>query len=103
MTRREQMIIDDYCEQETSIMAADMARSIHKVARLRKCSAFVYETDCYYILRSFNSYVAFIRKSDGTCFDILRAVYGYTATSAQHIAKFRHDYNATDVQVWREV
>lgn len=102
MTRREQMIINDYCERETNILNAEIG-NIHKVAQLRKSSAYVYETDRYYLLRSYNTYVAFIRKSDGTCFDILRAVYGYTATSAQHIAKFRHDYNATDVQIWREV
>lgn len=102
MTRREQMIINDYCERETSILNAEMG-DVKKVAQLRTCKAFVYETEFYYVLRSYNTYVAFIRKSDGTCFDILRAAYGYSATSAQHIAKFRHDYNATDIQTWREV
>ena len=102
MTRREQMIINDYCERETAIAVIELT-NIKKVARLRECTAFVYETESYYVLRSYSTYVAFIRKSDGTCFDILRAVYGYTATSAQHIAKFKTDYHAESCQVWRVV
>ena len=102
MTRREQLIINYYCEQEAAKLEVEMA-GVWKGKRLRTTKSFVYETASYYVLRSYNSFVAFIRKSDGTCFDILRAVYGYTATSAQHIAKFRHDYNANDIQVWRGV
>ena len=32
----------------------------------------------------------------GICYDVLRLVYGYTSTSAQHIAKFRHDYHTPE-------
>ena len=60
--------------------------------KLRSCSAVVHETDNYYFLQSYNTVVAFIDKTTDTCYDVLRMVYGYTATSAQHIAKFRHDY-----------
>lgn len=60
--------------------------------RLRTCSAWVYETKDYYFLRSYNTIVAFIDKITDTCYDVLRLEYGYTSTSAQHIAKFRHDY-----------
>lgn len=60
--------------------------------RLRSCSAYVYETNEYYFLRSYNTTIAFIDKATYTCYDVLRLVYGYTATSAQHIAKFDHDY-----------
>ena len=60
--------------------------------RLRTCNAIVYETDNYYILRSYNTLVAAIDKNDNRIFDMLRKEYGYTSTSAQHIAKFIHDY-----------
>ena len=62
------------------------------VKRLRNCQAWVYETDNFYILRSYNSYVAAIEKSTHYCADVLRKVYGYTATSSQHICKFMSDY-----------
>lgn len=60
--------------------------------RLRSCTAYVYKySDGYIVLRSYNTFVAFITP-DGDFVDILRLVYGYTATSAQHIGKFYHDY-----------
>ena len=102
MTRREQLIINDYCEREIPIVSAELGKVL-SLRRLRKSQAYVYETDSYYLLKSYATFVAFIRKSDGECFDVLRNLYGYSATSAQHIAKFRHDYNAIDVQTWRRV
>ena len=60
--------------------------------RLRSSQAWVYETADYYFLASYNTVVAFIEKTTDTCYDVLRHVYGYTATSAQNIAKFDHDY-----------
>lgn len=63
-----------------------------KGTRLRTCQAYVYETPSFYVLRSYNTVVAIIEKSTGTCYDFLRAVYGYTNTSAQHILKFSQDY-----------
>lgn len=60
--------------------------------RLRTCTAWVYETKDYYFLRSYNTIVAFIDKSTDICYDVLRLVYGYTPTSAQHISKFDQDY-----------
>lgn len=62
------------------------------VKRLRRSQAFVYETEHYFYLKSYNTFVALIDKTTDTCYDVLRMVYGYTATSAQHIAKFRADY-----------
>ena len=102
MTRREQLITNDYCEQELSIVSAELGK-ILSVRRLHACQAYVYETTSYYLLKSYATFVAFIRKSDGECFDILRNVYGYTATSASHIAKFKKDYHALSTQIWREV
>ena len=102
MTRQEQLIINDYCEREIFKVGAELGKVL-TVGRLRKCQAYVYETTSYYLLKSYCTFVAFTRKSDGECFDILRNVYGYTATSAQHIAKFKNDYNAVSYQTWREV
>ena len=69
--------------------------------RLRSCSAEVApvmdaETGelMYYVLRSYNTIVAAIDVSNDTLYDFLRYVYGYTATSAQHISKFSKDYGA---------
>lgn len=75
--------------------------------KLRSCSAVVYETTEYYILQSYNTPVAVIVKSSQTLIDMLRHVYGYTSTSAQHIAKFRHDYTSYPwnypILTWREL
>lgn len=60
--------------------------------RLRTCQAYVYETPSFYVLRSYNTVVALIEKKTDTCYDFLRAAYGYTNTSAQHISKFDKDY-----------
>lgn len=102
MTRREQLIINDYCERELTIVSAELGKVL-SVRRLHKCQAYVYETERYYLLKSYATFVAFIRKSDGECFDILRNVYGYSVTSAKHIAKFKNDYYAASTQIWREV
>ena len=66
--------------------------------RLRSCSASVYETDDYIVLKSYNTVVAFINKHTHELFDVLRYVYGYTSTSAQHISKFSHDYNHATIR-----
>lgn len=60
--------------------------------RLRSCTAYVYESDKYYVLRSYNTTIAFIDKATDTLYDFLRLVYGYTSTSSQHISKFSKDY-----------
>ena len=67
--------------------------------KLRSCSAEVAtvidsETGelLYYALRSYNTVVAAIDVRTDTLYDFLRYVYGYTATSAQHISKFSKDY-----------
>lgn len=62
--------------------------------QLRSCKAYVMETESYYVLKSYSTIVAFIDKETDTLYDVLRLVYGYTSTSAQHISKFNHDYCA---------
>ena len=63
-----------------------------KAGRLRTCNATVYENERYIVLISYTTTVAFIDKREQKAYDILRLVYGYTSTSAQHIAKFFSDY-----------
>lgn len=60
--------------------------------KLRTCQACVIETEHFYILRSYRTFVAVIDKENDVLYDVLRFVYGYTSTSAQHISKFEKDY-----------
>lgn len=76
---------------------------LHRVGRLRSCSAQVWETEGYYVLESYNTIIACIDKESMICYDVLRYVYGYTAKSAQHISKFHHDYRATERKTYRQV
>ena len=71
------------------------------VCRLRNCKATVWETEHWYLLQSYATFVAAIDKQTGIMYDFLRYVYGYTATSAQHIAKFATDYHATQRYTYR--
>lgn len=65
--------------------------------RLNSCQAWYKE--CYngdIILRSYNTIVAAIPAANpNSCFDFSRVVYGYTATTNQHISKFAKMFNAT--------
>lgn len=66
--------------------------------KFRSCSAEVLEKDNYILLRSYNTIVAVIDLEYGIGYDFLRLVYGYTATSAQHISKFFKDYGVLKVE-----
>lgn len=78
--------------------------------RLYSCSAYVAETDYFIVLKSYDTIIAVLEKTNGCIYDFLRYVYGYTAISAQHVSKFRRyciehflcDYKAT-VYTYREV
>lgn len=70
------------------------------IGRLRTCNAKVYYENGYYALVSYDTIVAFIDEESGDLFDVLRYVYGYTATSAQHITKFRHDFSSGHHKKW---
>jgi hypothetical protein len=65
---------------------------------LRSCSAKTFDlvddttgVVLYHVLRSYDTIVAFVDPRTNTLYDVLRLVYGYTATSAQHISKFHCD------------
>lgn len=73
------------------------------ISRLRCCTAWVYTSPRYRTLVSYRTIVAFIDLENGTGYDILRYVYGYTSTSAQHISKFFHDYAAQRIMRYYEI
>ena len=72
------------------------------IGRLRYCNAEVYETYGFMVLKSYNTIVAAIDEF-GYAYDFLRYVYGYTATSAQHISKFFEDYGASVICRWMPI
>lgn len=95
---------------ELAEIHATFAQNLYKTAKpiseekLRKCSATVFtyrdvDGDTVYLLKSYNTIVAMVdEKGDGI--DFLRYVYGYTATSAQHIRKFFDDYCKKDAHIF---
>lgn len=93
MKKDQQVVMNEYVVKNYSVMMDEFTEKYwYNAERLRSCQAFVAETEDFYILKSYNTIVAFINKYTGQKFDILRYVYGYTSTSAQHIAKFFSDY-----------
>ena len=92
MTKREnQALCNQICVEVFENAMAELNGDC-KYKRLRTCKAVVVETENYYILQSYRTTVAVIDKRTDTLYDVLRYVYGYTATSAQHISKFEKDY-----------
>lgn len=75
--------------------------------RLRSCTAWVFETENFYILKSYDTFIAAIDKRSNFAVDVLRMVYGYTSTSAQHISKFIHDFTPypwnSPRYTWRDI
>ena len=70
--------------------------------RLDCCQAWTKETENFIVLKSYNTVIACINKNDNTLYDFLRLAYGYTATSAKHIAKFRHRYDVANEYTYRD-
>ena len=59
--------------------------------RVNRCQAWygwVDEAEDIIILRSYQTVIAIYDNRENTVYDFLRAVYGYTPTSSQHIRKF---------------
>lgn len=93
MRKEEQIKINEKCVTVYNDFLNDYRQTSNVVVRpLRYCQAEVLETDMFYALRSYNTIVAIIPKFTHELYDILRLMYGYTSTSAQHISKFRADY-----------
>ena len=92
-----QQVINELVLKHFNTACEELWRNYAKGKRLRSCTAWVHETENYFILRSYNTYIAAISKSSGVCYDALRHEYGYTSTSNQHICKFWHDYGDTSM------
>lgn len=60
-----------------------------KRCKLYSCNAEIWECSGILILVSYGTPIAVFAPDDGSLYDCLRVVYGYTATSTQHIFKFK--------------
>lgn len=100
MTKAEQQAINDKVKAMYDKFD-NASESVIRSRQLRTCSAVVLETTNYYVLQSYATIIAIIEKDTDICYDFLRYVYGYTSTSGQHIAKFRHDYDAVQSFTYR--
>lgn len=66
--------------------------------RLNSCQAWYIKVGNVTLLKSYYTVVAAIWDSDPTtCYDFSRIVYGYTATTSQHISKFCDKFNADKI------
>lgn len=72
------------------------------VTRIGYCQCGYIVWGSYVFLVSNSTLVAYI-DSDGVLVDISRLVYGYTATPAKHIAKFRNMFHHCYEITYREV
>lgn len=95
MKKAEKKLMNELCER-----AYDEAMVVYKAehygkpwARLYTCSADYCRLGKFIYLRSYSTVVAIIDTELNECYDVLRMVYGYTATSAQHIAKFYNKFS----------
>ena len=59
-----------------------------KLCKLYSCSAEILGYTGILVLVSYGTPIA-VYTRDGSLYDCLRVVYGYTATSSQHISKFK--------------
>ena len=89
MKKEEQNAINELCKSKLAAALNEIGGDT-KSKRLLSCSACVYDTKNYYILKSYSTFIACIEKNTDTLYDALRVVYGYTATSAKHVSKFNH-------------
>lgn len=104
MKKEDQKYINSICTYVYSkAMEEYESRNYINCGQLRSCSAEVLETENYFLLRSYNTIVGVMNKRSRELIDVLRFVYGYTATSAQHMAKFGHDYYETKRYTYRNV
>ena len=104
MSKIQQQAMNEYVLKNFSRFKAEIQEEnkgfFNEWSRLRNCTAYVKESKNFFILRSYNTIVAFIDKRTGQKFDFLRYVYGYTSTSCQHINKFFRDYGDFRVNVY---
>lgn len=66
----------------------EVVRKGEKRCKLYSCRAEIWEYKGFIALVSYSTPVAVYTQDDESLYDCLRIVFGYTATSAQHISKF---------------
>lgn len=89
MKKNEQIKVNEYVENISNDINALLRTSYpSNWHRLYNCKAAWTKAGDWMILCSYSSIVAAYNVNTGEMFDFLRLVYYYTATSAQHIAKF---------------
>lgn len=71
--------------------------------RLYQCQAQMYFTDYVVLLKSYDTFVAAFDIDESTVYDFSRYVYGYTATTAQHVRKFSNYMKALQTITYKEV
>ena len=107
MKKQEQLSINSKIEiamdKYNDVYCATPDNKMPPKVRLNNCQARTQDFEGFTVLWSYNIAVAVYDKSTDTLYDILRGVYGFTATSAQHIAKFRNMCNPANVLTYREV
>ena len=82
MNKKAQEAVTAKCMEEYRKAMNEFYTEYVGKGRLRSCTAEVFETAGYWILKSYNTIVAVTSKDTGICYDVLRVVYGYTSTSA---------------------
>ena len=92
MKKEEQIIINEKVLLIKKAVDNELIYGATGYHQLRRCNAHVMKTAHFLVLQSYNTIVAAI-DGDGNLYDFLRYVYGYSASSAQHIAKFYHGYS----------
>ena len=107
MKKQEQLTINSKIELDMEkyddVFCATPDSKMPPKIRLNHCQAWTQDFESFIVLWSYKTAVAVYDKSTDTLYDFLRAVYVYTATSAQHIAKFRNMCNPANVLTYREV
>lgn len=66
----------------------EVFRNYERSCSLYYCNAEIFEYKGFLALVSYGTPIAVYSPDNATLYDCLRIVYGYTATSAQHISKF---------------
>ncbi len=103
MRKQEQINVNNECLKAIEKFNSLNDKEYFNRQRLDYCSAYTYETKNYICLISYHTLIAFIDRETGILYDVLRYVYGYTATSGKHVAKFRNYFSHSKELTYRYV
>ncbi len=95
MSKIEQIAVNVIIESIIDEVNVELSIETPVFMGFRKCNASVAETKHFYILRSYYTIVAVIDKRTDILYDFLRLTYGFSNSSAQHIAKFSKEYGCS--------